>query len=78
MGVEKEGSKNGAGYVGGFFHLFDWKAKSRKKLFSSKSDLLGTFRNQIVFVLGLCFSILYAVGLFMMVLYFNFSFFFIW
>ncbi|XP_048321868.2 uncharacterized protein LOC107433199 [Ziziphus jujuba] len=40
MGVEKEGSKNGAGYVGGFFHLFDWKAKSRKKLFSSKSDLL--------------------------------------
>ncbi|KDP27882.1 hypothetical protein JCGZ_18962 [Jatropha curcas] len=39
MGVEKEGSKNGGGYVGGFFQLFDWKAKSRKKLFSSKSDL---------------------------------------
>ncbi|EEF43050.1 conserved hypothetical protein [Ricinus communis] len=39
MGVEKEGSKNGAGYVGGFFQLFDWTAKSRKKLFSSKSDL---------------------------------------
>ncbi|KAK4786794.1 hypothetical protein SAY86_010627 [Trapa natans] len=38
MGVDKEGSKGG-GYVGGFFHLFDWKAKSRKKLFSSKSDL---------------------------------------
>lgn len=42
MGLEKEGSKSGAGYVGGFFHLFDWTAKSRKKLFSSKSDLLGT------------------------------------
>lgn len=38
MGVEKEGSKNGGGYVGSFFHLFDWTAKSRKKLFS-KSDL---------------------------------------
>ncbi|KAK4795251.1 hypothetical protein SAY86_013245 [Trapa natans] len=38
MGLDKEGSKGG-GYVGGFFHLFDWKAKSRKKLFSSKSDL---------------------------------------
>ncbi|VVA24638.1 PREDICTED: DUF4378 [Prunus dulcis] len=39
MGVEKEGSKSGAGHVGGFFQLFDWTAKSRKKLFSSKSDL---------------------------------------
>ncbi|KAJ8766453.1 hypothetical protein K2173_022512 [Erythroxylum novogranatense] len=38
MGFEKEGSKNGGGYVGGFFQLFDWTAKSRKKLFSSKSD----------------------------------------
>lgn len=38
MGIEKEGSKSG-GYVGGFFQLFDWTAKSRKKLFSSKSDL---------------------------------------
>ncbi|KAG8483268.1 hypothetical protein CXB51_022343 [Gossypium anomalum] len=38
MGVEKEGSTNGGGYVGGFFQLFDWTAKSRKKLFSSKSD----------------------------------------
>ncbi|TYJ15454.1 hypothetical protein E1A91_A10G185100v1 [Gossypium mustelinum] len=37
MGVDKEGPKNG-GYVGGLFQLFDWKAKSRKKLFSSKSD----------------------------------------
>ncbi|XP_068327799.1 uncharacterized protein [Pyrus communis] len=38
MGVEREGSKSGAGHVGGFFHLFDWTAKSRKKLFSGKSD----------------------------------------
>ncbi|KAJ0093196.1 hypothetical protein Patl1_24939 [Pistacia atlantica] len=38
MGIEREGSKSGGGYVGGFFQLFDWKAKSRKKLFSSKSD----------------------------------------
>ncbi|XP_022748809.1 LOW QUALITY PROTEIN: uncharacterized protein LOC111298301 [Durio zibethinus] len=38
MGVDKEGSKNGGGYVGGFFQLFDWTAKSQKKLFSSKSD----------------------------------------
>lgn len=41
MGVDKAGSKTG-GYVGGFFQLFDWKAKSRKKLFSSKSDFPGT------------------------------------
>lgn len=41
MGFEKEGSKSGAGYVGGFFQLFDWSAKSRKKLFSNKSDLPG-------------------------------------
>ncbi|XVF28242.1 hypothetical protein REPUB_Repub15cG0012600 [Reevesia pubescens] len=38
MGVDKEGNKNGGGYVGGFFQLFDWTAKSQKKLFSSKSD----------------------------------------
>ncbi|XVF62501.1 hypothetical protein PTKIN_Ptkin09bG0013100 [Pterospermum kingtungense] len=38
MGVDKESSKSGGGYVGGFFQLFDWTAKSRKKLFSSKSD----------------------------------------
>ncbi|XP_044485044.1 uncharacterized protein LOC123210635 isoform X2 [Mangifera indica] len=37
MGIDKDGSKSG-GHVGGFFQLFDWKAKSRKKLFSSKSD----------------------------------------
>ncbi|KAA8531283.1 hypothetical protein F0562_005992 [Nyssa sinensis] len=38
MGVEKQGSKGG-NYAGGFFHLFDWNAKSRKKLFSSKFDI---------------------------------------
>ncbi|KAI3469318.1 hypothetical protein Pfo_025981 [Paulownia fortunei] len=38
MGIEKQGSKGG-NYVGGFLQLFDWNAKSRKKLFSSKSDL---------------------------------------
>ncbi|CAA3017334.1 Hypothetical predicted protein [Olea europaea subsp. europaea] len=38
MGMEKQGSKSG-GYVGGFLQMFDWNAKSRKKLFSSKSDL---------------------------------------
>lgn len=41
MRAEKQGSKSG-GYVGGFFQLFDWNAKSRKKLFSNKSDLPGT------------------------------------
>ncbi|KAL3641904.1 hypothetical protein CASFOL_012719 [Castilleja foliolosa] len=34
MGVEKQGSKG----VGGFLQMFDWNAKSRKKLFSSKSN----------------------------------------
>lgn len=38
MGAEKQGSKSGS-YVGGFLQLFDWNAKSRKKLFSSKSDI---------------------------------------
>lgn len=38
MVVERQGSKSG-GYVGGFLQLFDWNAKSRKKLFSSKSDI---------------------------------------
>ncbi|KAF8041669.1 hypothetical protein BT93_A0310 [Corymbia citriodora subsp. variegata] len=38
MGIDKDGQKGG-GYVGGFFQLFDWKAKSRKKLFSSRSEL---------------------------------------
>ncbi|XP_057785596.1 uncharacterized protein LOC131003137 [Salvia miltiorrhiza] len=37
MGIEKQSSKSG-NYVGGFLQLFDWNAKSRKKLFSSKSD----------------------------------------
>ncbi|KAK4405498.1 hypothetical protein Sango_0556300 [Sesamum angolense] len=40
MGIEKQSSKGG-NYVGGFLQLFDWNAKSRKKLFSSKSDLPG-------------------------------------
>ncbi|TKY54205.1 hypothetical protein E2542_SST18611 [Spatholobus suberectus] len=40
MRVEKEGAKNEGGHnVGGFFHLFDWTSKSRKKLFATKSDL---------------------------------------
>ncbi|GFP99632.1 hypothetical protein PHJA_002107300 [Phtheirospermum japonicum] len=38
MGNEKQSSKSG-NYVGGLLNLFDWNAKSRKKLFSSKSDL---------------------------------------
>ncbi|GFZ13924.1 hypothetical protein Acr_24g0001140 [Actinidia rufa] len=39
MGIGKHGSKGGGGYVGDFLQLFDWNAKSRKKLFSSKSNL---------------------------------------
>ncbi|KAK2990280.1 hypothetical protein RJ640_014732 [Escallonia rubra] len=39
MGADGRGSKGGGGYVGGFLHLFDWNAKSRKKLFCSNSDL---------------------------------------
>ncbi|XP_017230537.1 uncharacterized protein LOC108205204 [Daucus carota subsp. sativus] len=38
MGVERERSKSGGGYVGGFLHLFDWNTKSRKNLFSNKSN----------------------------------------
>ncbi|KAK7329519.1 hypothetical protein VNO77_23689 [Canavalia gladiata] len=44
MGVEKEGTKSGGGYVGGFFQLFDWTSKSRKKLFATKSDLPDPFK----------------------------------
>ncbi|KAK8466072.1 hypothetical protein PHAVU_009G254000 [Phaseolus vulgaris] len=44
MGVEKEGTKSGGGYVGGFFQLFDWSTKSRKKLFAAKSDLPETLK----------------------------------
>ncbi|KAF8387792.1 hypothetical protein HHK36_026447 [Tetracentron sinense] len=40
--VEKQGSKGGGGYVGGFLQLFDWNRKSRKKLFLNKSDLPGS------------------------------------
>lgn len=39
MGAEKHCSKSGGGYVGGLLQLFDWNAKSRKKLFSSKSTV---------------------------------------
>ncbi|KAK4338924.1 hypothetical protein RND71_040386 [Anisodus tanguticus] len=39
MGAAKHGSKSGGGYVDGFLQLFDWNAKSRKKLLSSKSDI---------------------------------------
>lgn len=45
MGAERHGSKRGGGYVGGFLQLFDWNAKSRKKLFSSKSDSPGRVKN---------------------------------
>lgn len=37
MEVEKRRSK------GGFFHLFDWNGKSRKKLFSNNAELSGLF-----------------------------------
>ncbi|CAJ1940898.1 unnamed protein product [Sphenostylis stenocarpa] len=39
MRVEKEGPRNEGGHVGGFFQLFDWTSKSKKKLFATKSDL---------------------------------------
>ncbi|KAE8727972.1 Detected protein of unknown function [Hibiscus syriacus] len=42
MGVNKEGSTNGRGYVGGFFQLLDWTAKTRKKLFSSNFPVFKT------------------------------------
>ncbi|KAG6398632.1 hypothetical protein SASPL_140099 [Salvia splendens] len=38
MGVENQCSKGG-NYIGGFLQMFDWNAKSRKKLFSSKSEV---------------------------------------
>lgn len=38
MGGQRQSSKGG-GYVGGFLQLFDWNAKSRKKLFSNKTDI---------------------------------------
>lgn len=47
MGAERHGSKRGGGYVGGFLQLFDWNAKSRKKLFSSKSDSPGRVENML-------------------------------
>lgn len=41
MGLEKQGSKGAGGYVGGFFQLFDWNKKTRKKLSYNKFDLSG-------------------------------------
>ncbi|XP_047960310.1 uncharacterized protein LOC125205430 [Salvia hispanica] len=38
MGIENQCSKGG-NYIGGFLQMFDWNAKSRKKLFSSKSEV---------------------------------------
>lgn len=40
MGIEKQSSKGG-NYVGGFLQMFDWNAKSRKKLFSNKPEVPG-------------------------------------
>jgi hypothetical protein len=79
MGVEKEGLKSGGGYVGSFFQLFDWTAKSRKKLFSSKSDLPGI----IVFHVTRIFNVKYLsscsdCNLVYMIGIFHVSFFVIW
>ncbi|XP_042476210.1 uncharacterized protein LOC122057907 isoform X2 [Macadamia integrifolia] len=38
MGIERQSSKSGGGYVG-FLQLFDWNGRSHKKLFSNKNDL---------------------------------------
>ncbi|XP_042022846.1 uncharacterized protein LOC121770115 [Salvia splendens] len=38
MGIENQCSKGG-NYIGGFLQMFDWNANSRKKLFSSKSEV---------------------------------------
>ncbi|KZV22325.1 hypothetical protein F511_05279 [Dorcoceras hygrometricum] len=40
MGIDKKSSK------GGFLQMFDWNAKSRKKLFSSHSDLPEQFKQK--------------------------------
>lgn len=50
MEVEKKRSK------GGFFNLFDWNGKSRKKLFSSNSESSG--RYQIMYI-WLCHAYLF-------------------
>ncbi|XP_043719318.1 uncharacterized protein LOC122667163 isoform X2 [Telopea speciosissima] len=39
MGIDRQSSKSGGGYVGGFLQLFDWNGRSHKKLFSNKTDL---------------------------------------
>ncbi|XP_073053367.1 uncharacterized protein [Primulina eburnea] len=45
MGIDKKSSKGG-NYVGGFLQMFDWNAKSRKKLFSSQPDLPEQFKQK--------------------------------
>ncbi|XP_073134524.1 uncharacterized protein [Henckelia pumila] len=45
MGIDKKSSKGG-NYVGGFLQMFDWNAKSRKKLFSSQSELPEQFKQK--------------------------------
>lgn len=54
MEAEKRSSK------GGFFQLFDWNVKSKKKLFSNKSALPGTCLIHI----NICFFFLGLVILF--------------
>ncbi|KAJ4955956.1 hypothetical protein NE237_012739 [Protea cynaroides] len=39
MGIERQSSKSGGGYVGGFLQLFDWNGRSHKKLSFNKTDL---------------------------------------
>lgn len=53
MEVEKRSSK------GGFLQLFDWNAKSRKKLFSNKPDLPGNSHYKMLILLHSCNSVLY-------------------
>lgn len=45
MEVEKRGSR------GGFFHMFDWNRKSRKKLFLNNSELFGNFLFLLILIL---------------------------
>ena len=53
MGLDKASSKSG-----GFFHLFDWNKKSRKKLFASGtvSPGLDLSVNQLFGIFSLVFS----------------------
>lgn len=45
MEVEKRNSK------GGFFQLFDWNGKSRKKLFPDKQESPGKFLRPLYWVI---------------------------